>query len=66
MTIKTRNHEAAICASPVGDATRTQQRFRRADAYANAIANCAELAALVDRHTDGKGNGIYATAIDSL
>ncbi|KAB8315258.1 AraC family transcriptional regulator [Tolypothrix campylonemoides VB511288] len=31
-----------------------------------AIANCAELAALVDRHTAGKGNGIYATAINSL
>ncbi|MBW4457715.1 MAG: AraC family transcriptional regulator [Nostoc indistinguendum CM1-VF10] len=27
---------------------------------------CGELAALVDRHTDGKGNGAHATAIDSL
>lgn len=50
MTIETRNHEAAICAS--------QQRF--------AIANCAELAALVDRHTTGQGNGAYTTAIAPL
>ncbi len=31
-----------------------------------AIDKCKELAALVDRHTDSKGNGAHATAIDSL
>lgn len=31
-----------------------------------AIAKCAELAALVARYTDGKGNGTHATAIDPL
>lgn len=31
-----------------------------------AIDKCAELAALVDRYTDGKGDGFRATAIDDL
>ncbi len=31
-----------------------------------AIDKCGELAALVARYTDGKGNGAHATAIDSL
>jgi AraC-like DNA-binding protein len=31
-----------------------------------AIRKCIELAALVNRHTDIKGNGLHATAIDSL
>ena len=31
-----------------------------------AIHKCTELAVLVDRHTDIKGNGLHATAIDSL
>ena len=31
-----------------------------------AISRCEELAALVSRHTDGKGNGAHATAIDPL
>ena len=31
-----------------------------------AINRCEELAALVSRHTDGKGNGAHATAIDPL
>jgi AraC-like DNA-binding protein len=31
-----------------------------------AIANCGELAALVDRHTAGHGNGPHTTTIDSL
>lgn len=31
-----------------------------------AIDKCEELAALVARHTNGKGNGAHATAIDSL
>ena len=31
-----------------------------------AIAKCAELAALITRHTDGRGNGAHATAIDPL
>ncbi|MEG4516129.1 MULTISPECIES: AraC family transcriptional regulator [unclassified Microcoleus] len=33
----------------------------------DAIANqCKELAALVSRHTEGKGNGLHKTAIDKL
>jgi AraC-like DNA-binding protein len=32
----------------------------------SAIDQCTKLAALVARHTDGKGNGAHATAIDSL
>jgi AraC-like DNA-binding protein len=31
-----------------------------------AIDRCKELAALVDRHTDGRGNGAHATAINPL
>lgn len=31
-----------------------------------AIRKCTELAALVDRHTDTKGDGLHATAIESL
>ncbi|MBN3870135.1 AraC family transcriptional regulator [Nostoc sp. JL33] len=31
-----------------------------------AIANCGELAALIDRHTSGQRNGVYSTAFDSL
>ena len=31
-----------------------------------AINKCAELAALVDRHTNSKGSGAHTTAIDSL
>jgi AraC-like DNA-binding protein len=31
-----------------------------------AIDKCAELAALVNRHTDSRGNGAHATAIDPL
>ncbi|MBD1997317.1 AraC family transcriptional regulator [Leptolyngbya sp. FACHB-541] len=34
--------------------------------YETAIGKCRELAALVDRHTDGKGNGAHATAIAPL
>jgi AraC-like DNA-binding protein len=33
---------------------------------AAAIHKCTELAALVDRHTDSKGDGLHVTAIDSL
>lgn len=32
----------------------------------SAIDKCGELAALVDRHTDGKQNGVHATAIAPL
>ncbi|WP_009629975.1 AraC family transcriptional regulator [Synechocystis sp. PCC 7509] len=32
----------------------------------SAIANCRELAALVDRHASGQGNGFYSTAFDPL
>jgi AraC-like DNA-binding protein len=31
-----------------------------------AICKCTELAMLVDRHTDSKGDGLHATAIDPL
>lgn len=31
-----------------------------------AINKCQELAALVNQHTDNKGNGAHATAINSL
>ncbi|WP_026732715.1 hypothetical protein [Fischerella sp. PCC 9605] len=58
MTIKTLNHETAICAYPSPEASPSQQRF--------AIDKCEELAALVARHTDGKGGGAHATAIDPL
>lgn len=34
--------------------------------HETAINKCAELAALVDRHTDNLGNGAHATAIESL
>lgn len=34
--------------------------------HERAINKCEELAALVARHTNGKGNGAHATAIDSL
>jgi AraC-like DNA-binding protein len=58
MTIETLNPETAICASPSGEVLLTQQRL--------AIDKCEELATLVDRHTDGKGGGYHATAIDPL
>lgn len=32
----------------------------------DAIGKCAELAAFVERHIDGKGNGAHATAIEPL
>ena len=31
-----------------------------------AISECKELAALVARHTDGRGNGVHATEINQL
>ncbi|OLP18655.1 AraC family transcriptional regulator [Leptolyngbya sp. 'hensonii'] len=34
--------------------------------HKSAIDQCAELAALVDRHTDKQGNGVHATAIAPL
>jgi hypothetical protein len=34
--------------------------------HETAINKCGELAALVDRQIDGKGNGAHATAIDPL
>lgn len=58
MTIKTQNHKVAVCASPHTEASSTQQRF--------AIEKCSELAALVARHTDSRGNGAHATAINPL
>jgi hypothetical protein len=58
MTVKTLNHEIAIGAFPRGEILPAQQRV--------AIAECAELAALVDRHTDSSRDGYHASAIDSL
>jgi AraC-like DNA-binding protein len=58
MTSKTLNHETAICAPSSKDASPTQQRF--------AIEKCTELAALVERHIHGKGDGIHTTAIEPL
>ncbi|MDV2997847.1 MAG: hypothetical protein N4J56_007552 [Chroococcidiopsis sp. SAG 2025] len=58
MTIETLDHTTAIGASPIREILPIQQRL--------AIDKCAELAALVDRYTDGKGNGRHATAIDAL
>lgn len=37
--------------------------LKHADAVVN---NCKELAALLTRHTDGKGNGAYKTDINQL
>ena len=50
MTIERLSHETASSDS--------QQRL--------AISKCEELAALVDRHTDSRGSGAYATAINPL
>ncbi len=65
MTIKTLNRETAIGASPSGEVSLfscpkgcTERRV--------AIDKCAELAALIARHTDGKRGGYHTTAIDSL
>lgn len=52
MVIETLSHKAAICASPSGEASPTQQRF--------AIDKCKELAAFVAQQTGSKGDGIHA------
>jgi AraC-like DNA-binding protein len=57
MTIEVLSHNLATDASPNGEMP-TQQR--------PAIAKCAELAALIDRHTDSKGGIYHPTAIDPL
>ncbi|MGC1308413.1 MAG: AraC family transcriptional regulator [Phormidesmis sp.] len=57
MTIKTLSHNLANDASPNGEMP-AQQR--------PAIAKCAELAALIDRHTDSNGDIYYSTTINSL
>jgi hypothetical protein len=44
MTIEEFNHNLAVAASPNGAILLTQRQL--------AIAQCAELAALIDRHTD--------------
>ncbi|MBW4540722.1 MAG: AraC family transcriptional regulator [Myxacorys chilensis ATA2-1-KO14] len=38
----------------------------KAPSHKTAISKCGELAALVARHTDSKGNGTHATEINSL
>jgi AraC-like DNA-binding protein len=58
MTSKTLNYQTALCTSPSQETLASQQRF--------AIDKCEELAALVDRYTDDKGDGVHATAIDPL
>jgi AraC-like DNA-binding protein len=57
MTIEVLSHNLATDASPSGEMP-IQQHL--------AIAKCSELAALIDRHTDGKGGIYYPTAIDPL
>jgi AraC-like DNA-binding protein len=58
MTIEALHHNLAIDASPNGEILSTQRHL--------AIAKCAELATLIDRHTDGKGGIYHPTAIDPL
>lgn len=58
MTIEVLNHNLAIEASANGEILPTQGQLE--------IAKCAELATLIDRHTDSKGDIYYPTAIDSL
>jgi hypothetical protein len=57
MTIEVLSHNLATDASPNGEIP-TQQH--------PAIAKCAELATLIDRHTDSKGGIYHSTAIDAL
>jgi AraC-like DNA-binding protein len=58
MTIEAADHNLTIDASPNGEILPMQRQL--------AIAQCAELAALIDRHTDGQESGYRATAIDPL
>jgi AraC-like DNA-binding protein len=56
MAIKTLNHRNMISISSGKETLSAQQSV--------AVAKCAELAALADQHTDGRGEG-YPTAIDA-
>lgn len=58
MTSKTLLHEVAIVASTNGEILPIQRQL--------AIANCAELAALIEQHTSRERSGYYPTAIDPL
>jgi AraC-like DNA-binding protein len=58
MTSQTLAHETAIGASLNRELLLTERRL--------AIAKCAELAALIDRYTDGKAGNYHPTAIDPL
>lgn len=58
MTSKTLNHEVAIAASTHGEILPIQRQL--------AIAKCAELAALIERHTSSERSGYYPTAIEPL
>ncbi|KAM3103697.1 hypothetical protein ACKFKH_29530 [Phormidesmis sp. 146-20] len=58
MTIKTLNHRNTISISSGKETLSAQQSV--------AVAKCAELAALADQHTDGRGEGYHPTAIDPL
>ncbi|MBW4557316.1 MAG: AraC family transcriptional regulator [Trichormus sp. ATA11-4-KO1] len=58
MTSKTLTHKVAIAASTNGEILPMQRQL--------AIAKCAELAALIEQHTNSERNGYYPTAIDSL
>jgi len=66
MTIKTLDHETAISASPSKEAEFSGLASRTPTQQGFAIDKCTQLAALVDRHTDGKRDGAHATAIAPL
>ncbi|WP_242060211.1 AraC family transcriptional regulator [Oscillatoria sp. FACHB-1407] len=58
MTSKTLSHEMAIATSTHREILPIQRQL--------AIAKCAELAALIERHTSSERSGYYPTAIDPL
>jgi AraC-like DNA-binding protein len=58
MTIKTLDHKTTSSISSGGETLSAQPHV--------AVAKCAELAALVDQHTDGRREGYHPTAIDPL
>lgn len=58
MTSKTLSHEVATAASTHGEILPIQRQL--------AIAKCAELAALIERHTSSERSGYYPTAIEPL
>ncbi|MBF2084142.1 AraC family transcriptional regulator [Thermoleptolyngbya sp. C42_A2020_037] len=58
MTIKTLDHKTKSSISPGEEILSAQQSL--------AVAECAELARLADRHTNGRGEGYHPTAIAPL